>query len=127
MEERVSLCACFDYVWTGLAGCMGCEFLGDFYEGKRLVYKKAIAYNALFQSCLAKRPYNLFHRKNLEMRTRDVVRGFGNKATWDRPFSEHFRTFVNEIINQYFHLQRNVRLYVMMSLVLEQVTLIWCI
>ena len=78
------------------------ETLGHFYKGKRLAYKKAIAYNALFQSCLAKRPYNLFHRKNLEMRTRDVVRGFGNKATWDRPFSEHFRTFVNEINKSVF-------------------------
>ena len=27
MEECVSLCACFDCVWTGLAGFMGCEFL----------------------------------------------------------------------------------------------------
>lgn len=78
------------------------ETLGHFYKGKRLAYKKAIAYNALFQSCLAKRPYNLFHRKNLEMRTRDVVRGFGNKATWDRPFSEHFSTFVNEINKSVF-------------------------
>ncbi|HIH96011.1 MAG TPA: MerR family transcriptional regulator, partial [Thermoplasmata archaeon] len=29
------------------------------------IYKKAIAYFALFQSCVIKRPYNLFHRKNL--------------------------------------------------------------
>jgi adenine-specific DNA methylase len=35
-------------------------------------YKKALAYYALFQSCIIKRPYNLFHRKNLYMRTSDV-------------------------------------------------------
>ena len=73
------------------------ESLSNLYDGAKLKYKKAIAYNALFQSCLSKRPYNLFHRKNLDMRIRDVSRGFGNKTTWDRPFPEHFRFFVKEI------------------------------
>jgi adenine-specific DNA methylase len=59
-------------------------------------YKKALAYYALFQSCIIKRPYNLFHRKNLYMRTSDVKRTFGNKTTWDTPFEEHFLNFVNE-------------------------------
>lgn len=79
------------------------ESLEARYEGRKLRYKKAIAYNALFQSCLAKRPYNLFHRKNLEMRTRDVERSFGNKTTWDKPFEEHFRGFVKEINNAVFY------------------------
>ena len=69
------------------------------YKGEELKYKKAIAYNALFQSCLIKRPYNLFHRKNLEMRTRDVQRNFGNKTTWEKPFQNHFKKFVSEINN----------------------------
>lgn len=73
------------------------ESLSVLYSNPKLRYKKAIAYNALFQACLAKRPYNLFHRKNLDMRTRNVVRSFGNKTTWDKPFSEHFRSFVKEI------------------------------
>jgi adenine-specific DNA methylase len=59
-------------------------------------YKRALAYHALFQSCIVKRPYNLFHRKNLYMRVADVKRGFGNKATWDTPFEEHFRHFAIE-------------------------------
>jgi adenine-specific DNA methylase len=59
-------------------------------------YKRAIAYHALFQSCIVKRPYNLFHRKNLYMRTAEVKRGFGNKATWDTSFDEHFIRFVKE-------------------------------
>lgn len=79
------------------------EALSTFYHGSKLEYKKAIAYNALFQSCLSKRPYNLFHRKNLEMRTRDVDRGFGNKVTWDKPFQEHFRFFVKEINGSIYH------------------------
>ena len=42
-------------------------------------YKQSIALFALFQSCIIKRPYNLFHRSNLHIRTQDVERSFGNK------------------------------------------------
>jgi adenine-specific DNA-methyltransferase len=52
-------------------------------------YKKALAYHSVFQACIAKRPYNLFHRANLYMREADVERSFGNKVTWDKPFAEH--------------------------------------
>jgi adenine-specific DNA methylase len=59
-------------------------------------YKQALAYYALFQACIIKRPYNLFHRKNLYIRTAEVERSFGNKKTWDTPFEEHYRNFVAE-------------------------------
>lgn len=59
-------------------------------------YRRALAWFALFQSTMAKRPYNLFHRSNLYMRTADVTRSFGNKTTWDRSFQDHFRRFANE-------------------------------
>lgn len=59
-------------------------------------YKKALAYYALFQACIIKRPYNLFHRKNLYIRTADVKRSFGNKTTWDTPFEIHFINFAEE-------------------------------
>lgn len=59
-------------------------------------YKKAMAYFALFQSCIAKRPFNLFHRKNLYLRFSDVPRNFGNKTTWDTSFEVHFRKFIEE-------------------------------
>lgn len=59
-------------------------------------YKQAIAYAALAQSSLAKRPYNLYHRANLYMRTQDVERSFGNKTTWEKSFSEHFKQNVEE-------------------------------
>jgi len=60
------------------------------------IYKKALAYFALCQACIIKRPFNLFHRKNLYLRFSDVKRNFGNKTTWDTPFEVHFRKFVNE-------------------------------
>jgi len=66
-------------------------------------YKQAIAYFALFQSSIIKRPYNLFHRKNLYVRLQDVERSFGNKKTWDTPFEVHFRKFVNEANNAVFN------------------------
>jgi adenine-specific DNA methylase len=59
-------------------------------------FGRDLALHALFQACLAKRPYNLFHRANLSMRRRDVCRSFGNKATWDRPFPEHMRAIARE-------------------------------
>jgi len=59
-------------------------------------YKFALAFFALCQACIIKRPFNLFHRKNLYIRLADVERSFGNKATWDRPFPEWFQAFVEE-------------------------------
>jgi len=59
-------------------------------------YKFALALFALCQACIIKRPYNLFHRKNLYMRFAKVERSFGNKTTWDRPFHEWFRVFTGE-------------------------------
>ena len=64
-------------------------------------FKRALSWNALFQSCMAKRPYNLFHRRNLYMRTADVERSFGNKASWDRSFADHlcdFATVANQAV-----------------------------
>ncbi|MHA2202811.1 MAG: DNA adenine methylase, partial [Candidatus Hodarchaeales archaeon] len=51
-------------------------------------YEKALCYFALFQACIQKRPFNLFHRKNLYLRLDNVKRSFGNKKTWDTPFLE---------------------------------------
>jgi adenine-specific DNA methylase len=60
------------------------------------IYKKSLALFSLFQSCIIKRPFNLFHRKNLYMRLSDVKRNFGNKTTWDTPFEVHFKKFIEE-------------------------------
>lgn len=58
--------------------------------------KQALARFALYQACIVKRPYNLFHRANLYMRQAKVERSFGNKATWDTPFEAHFQNFAQE-------------------------------
>lgn len=60
------------------------------------LHARAVAWFALFQAALAKRPYNLFHRRNLYMRQAVVPRGFGNKTTWERPFGELFRRAARE-------------------------------
>lgn len=66
-------------------------------------YKTALAFAVIGQCCLAKRPYNLFHRANLDMRLNDVDRSFGNKATWDKPFGEHFSEKVAEFNDAVFN------------------------
>ncbi len=66
------------------------------YDGNALKEKQALAIWALGQACLIKRPFNLFHRKNLTIRTRRVERQFGNKKTWETPFDVAFRKFVKE-------------------------------
>lgn len=72
-------------------------------------YKQALARFALFQACIIKRPYNLFHRANLYMRTAEVERSFGNKTTWDTPFETHFRAFIHEANDSVFDNQRSNR------------------
>lgn len=58
--------------------------------------RQALAFFALCQACIVKRPYNLFHRRNLYLRFAPVQRTFGNKAGWDRPFEQWFRHFAAE-------------------------------
>jgi adenine-specific DNA-methyltransferase len=58
------------------------------------VHERALAWYAVGQAALAKRPYNLFHRRNLYMRTAEVTRSFGNKVTWERSFADHTRSAV---------------------------------
>lgn len=59
-------------------------------------YKRALAYHALFQSCLVKRPFNLFHRRNLYLRLAEVKRNFYNYVTWGKTFPVMFRKFAHE-------------------------------
>lgn len=59
-------------------------------------YKRAILLSALFQACLVKRPFNLFHRANLYLRTNNVTRTFGNKTTWEHSFEHLLKKYVYE-------------------------------
>lgn len=72
------------------------------YPSEILQYKKSLALYALYQACLTKRPFNLFHRKNLNIRTNDVERNFGNKTTWEKDFSSQFVHFANEVNSAIF-------------------------
>ena len=65
-------------------------------------YKQSLAWFALIQAAIVKRPFNLFHRRNLYLRTADVKRSFGNKAMWDRSFEDHFRAFARQACDAVF-------------------------
>ncbi|WP_191905921.1 DNA adenine methylase [Nitrincola iocasae] len=49
---------------------------------------KKVLYYGFFQACLSKRPYNLFHRANLNMRLKDTDRSFGNLTAWNKSFEK---------------------------------------
>ena len=71
--------------------------------------RRELASFAAFQACLVKRPFNLFHRRNLALRTRDVERSFGNKTTWERPFAELLPRFAAEASRAVFAGERPCR------------------
>ncbi len=85
------------------------------YQPEILEFKKALAYYSLFQASLIKRPFNLFHRKNLNLRLADVKRNFGNKTTWEKSFEFYLKQFIEEANslvfdsgNQCFSLNKSV-------------------
>lgn len=65
-------------------------------------YEKALYLFGLFQACIQKRPFNLFHRKNLYLRLTDVKRNFGNKKTWDTSFPELIVRAIKQANNAIF-------------------------
>ena len=66
--------------------------------------QQASAYYVLFQSCLIKRPFNLFHRGNLNLRENHVDSSFGNYVTWEKSFESLFQQFTDEL-NRFQFLQ----------------------
>jgi len=78
------------------------RMLSERYKGDILRKKQALAYYALFQACLCKRPFNLFHRRNLYLRTARVKRSFGNRTTWNTTFHELFSRFAAEANDRIF-------------------------
>lgn len=67
-------------------------------------HQQASAYYVLFQTCLIKRPFNLFHRSNLNLRKNHVESHFGNYVTWEKSFEMLFRQFTEEL-NQFQFIQ----------------------
>jgi len=76
--------------------------LSEIYKDDILKKKQALAFHSLFQACLSKRPFNLFHRKNLNLRKANVGRTFGNKKTWEIEFSDLFKKFALEASSKVF-------------------------
>lgn len=68
-----------------------CQNIGQFSGTKKDLYVYAFG-----QALLKKRPYNLFHRANLAMRTKDVKRSFGNAVTWETDATQHAVSAVKE-------------------------------
>ena len=60
--------------------------------------RKALYIYAVGQALIKKRPYNLFHRANLDMRTKDVKRSFGNAKTWETSIQEHAIKCIKELL-----------------------------
>lgn len=61
------------------------------------IQKSEILY-CLMQACLQKRPFNLFHRKNLYIReNNNKDTKFGNWATWEKPFPVLMTRALSEI------------------------------
>ncbi|NMZ51734.1 DNA adenine methylase [Pseudomonas poae] len=60
-------------------------------------FKKALYIYAVGQALIKKRPYNLFHRANLDMRLKDVVRSFGNAKTWETSIADHALKCIKEL------------------------------
>lgn len=58
---------------------------------------KDLLLHCLFQACLKKRPYNLFHRANLKLRQSRVEVQFGNRTTWEKSFAEHILSTFEEV------------------------------
>lgn len=70
--------------------------------------QQASAYYVLFQSCLIKRPFNLFHRRNLNLRVNHVESNFGNYVTWEKSFEILFKQFTDELNRFQFEQVPNV-------------------
>jgi adenine-specific DNA-methyltransferase len=72
--------------------------------------QQASAYYVLFQSCLIKRPFNLFHRRNLNLRENHVKSNFGNHVTWEKSFESLFKQFTDELNQFQFQQLPNVEI-----------------
>lgn len=70
---------------------------------------KDLLLHCLFQACLKKRPYNLFHRANLKLRQSRVEVQFGNRTTWEKSFTEHILSTFQEVRQMQQGLGVNVR------------------
>lgn len=68
-------------------------------EHGRPTNERALLRYLIYQACVKKRPFNLFHRANLRLRTNQTVhRSFGNAVTWERSFTHHALQAYDELV-----------------------------
>jgi len=61
--------------------------------------QRSAYFYCLFQACLKKRPFNLFHRANLNLRlNKEINRSFGNWVTWERAFPDLMKEGIDDLI-----------------------------
>lgn len=91
ISETFHNCFFLEHENQWIDGCMrGLELLPNSPERDLIMH-------CLFQAALKKRPFNLFHRANLNIRTSSVKVKFGNRTTWDRSFSSHILQTYKEV------------------------------
>lgn len=73
--------------------------------------QRDIALHALSQALLMKRPFNLFHRANLDVRLKICERNFGNKTTWETPIMDLMSRNIAELTNAVFSNGRRHHVY----------------
>ena len=74
-------------------------FVAQLYDEQLSKEQMSLLRYLLYQACLRKRPFNLFHRANLDLRTNGKVkRSFGNLVTWERRFDLHMIEAYDELI-----------------------------
>ncbi|MES0158792.1 MULTISPECIES: DNA adenine methylase [unclassified Mesorhizobium] len=68
---------------------------------ERSVEERSLLRYVIYQACLKKRPFNLFHRANIHLRTNLTVhRSFGNAVTWERSFTHHALQAYDDIVRR---------------------------
>lgn len=72
--------------------------------------KQPCGYYLLNQTCLIKRPFNIFHRKNLNLRLNHEKSKFGNYVTWEKGFDFFFKRFINELNTYQFEQPHNIEI-----------------
>ncbi len=73
--------------------------------------QRSAYFYCLFQACLKKRPFNLFHRANLNLRlNKEVTRSFGNWATWERTFQDLTKANILDLQSVSFLNNKNIEI-----------------
>ena len=76
-------------------------FVHSINDEERSVDERSLLRYVIYQACLKKRPFNLFHRANIRLRTNPSVhRSFGNAVTWERSFEHHALQAYDDIVRR---------------------------